>query len=88
METSENVEKLVEMLKEGVFTVEFRKINGETRVMTCTLDKNVIPAPSKDPLTQTKVRKISENTVVAWDVAKNDWRSFRKDSVISFKLAT
>lgn len=88
METSENVEKLVEMLKTNTVSVEFQKINGETRVMTCTLDKNIVPAPSKDPLTQTKVRKINENTVVAWDIAKKDWRSFRKDSVISFKLAT
>ena len=82
-------EKTVEYIKAGLpkgeVVVEFVKLDGDRRLMTCTLDKNVIPAPTKDPVTQDKVRKVNENVCVAWDVNANGWRSFRWDRVVSAK---
>ncbi len=35
----------------------------------------------KDPLTQKKVRAVNEEVKVVWDMDKEQWRSFRWDSV-------
>ena len=60
--------------------VIFTKVNGEERNMICTLQESVIPAPK----TESKDRKVNENTIVAWDVNKDAYRSFRVENVVSF----
>lgn len=74
---------ITEALPTSQVVVEFTKLNGDYRKMTCTLDKNIVPAPTKDPVTQEKVRKVNENVCVVWDVNAKGWRSFRWDSVVS-----
>jgi hypothetical protein len=70
-------------LYDGVCKVAFTKVNGETRIMHCTLKENLIPEQiSVEELTNT--RKGSPNVIAAWDVEKQDWRSFRIDSITSF----
>ena len=78
-------ENILELLQDSIVEVKFTKKDGTERVLNCTLSKQIVPPPSKDPITQTKVRTINEALIVAWDVDKNDWRSFRVDSVISFE---
>lgn len=75
-------EDLTNLLKQNVMVVDFTKINGDTRVMTCTLREDIRPRAAKeDPLSQEKVRKISDEVVSVWDVNANGWRSFRYDRV-------
>ena len=77
--------EMIEQLLERDCRVIFRKLNGESRDMICTLRSDVIPAATKaDPLTQTKVREVNEATIVAWDVNKGAFRSFRVENVVSF----
>ena len=77
--------EMIEQLLERDCRVIFRKLNGESRDMICTLRSDVIPAATKaDPLTQTKVREVNEATIVAWDVKKGAFRSFRVENVVSF----
>lgn len=73
-----------EIIYDGVVEVTFTKRDGSQRVMNCTLSKDVVPPATKDPLTQTKVRKLNEDVMVVWDTDKNDWRSFRLDQVKQF----
>ena len=88
---AEDVRKQIrtEMIKElqtGTKVVTFTKVNGEQRVMTCTLDPSIIPVATKeDPLSQKKVRSVSDEVLPVWDVNANGWRSFRIDSVVSFE---
>ena len=88
---AEDVRKQIrtEMIKElqtGTKVVTFTKVNGEQRVMTCTLDASIIPVATKeDPLSQKKVRSVSDEVLPVWDVNANGWRSFRIDSVVSFE---
>lgn len=78
--------EMVEKLHEGVCIVTFKKSDGGERVMKCTLVEDMLPSATKeDPLSQKKIRAVSEEVVPVWDVEKNGWRSFRVDSVIDFR---
>ncbi len=76
--------EMIEQLQAQVCRVVFKKINGEERDMSCTLMENVLPKATKDPLSQKKVRAVNEAVIVAWDVNKDDFRSFRVENVVSF----
>lgn len=77
--------EMIEQLLTRDCRVIFTKVDGEERDMVCTLQESVLPAAKQaDPLTQKKVRAVNEETVVAWDVKKEAFRSFRVDNVISF----
>lgn len=73
-------------LKRGIFEVTFKKVNGDERVMTCSLHRKILPPATKtDPITETKVREINENVVSVWDINAEGWRSFRIANVTEFK---
>ena len=81
---------LKNLLHSGNVVVKFNKLNGDERIMTCTLKEGVIPEATKeDPASQKKVRKISEDVCVVWDVNANGWRSFRWDKItgVEFNVA-
>ena len=78
-----NRDEIVEMLKSNVCKVEFTKVNGDKRLMTCTLQESFLPPAKKDdPLTQKKVREINPEVVSVWDTNAKGWRSFRVANVI------
>jgi|TARA_R110002167_G_scaffold82612_2_gene225339 hypothetical protein len=77
--------EMIEQLQVQKCRVVFKKINGEERDMVCTLMETILPkAKKEDPLTQKKVRAVNEETIVAWDVGKDAFRSFRVENVVSF----
>jgi len=75
-------EDLDRLLEQNVLVVDFTKLNGDKRVMTCTLREDMKPAATKkDPMSQEKVRKVSDAVVSVWDVNAKGWRSFRYERV-------
>ena len=73
---------LKNLLEQNVLTVDFTKLNGDKRVMTCTLREDMKPAATKaDPLSQKKVREVSDAVVSVWDVNAKGWRSFRYERI-------
>ena len=72
-------------LRENVIEVTFTKINGEHRVMRCTLKTELLPksfVENVDEQTQEKdFHQKNPEVIAAWDVQKGGWRSFRLDSV-------
>jgi len=77
---------LIEKLVSNEIVVTFNKLNGDERVMTCTLQQDKIPSPTKsDSLTQKKVREINEKVVSVWDLNAEGWRSFRVENVTDVK---
>ena len=69
-------------LEQNVLVVDFTKLNGDKRVMTCTLREDIKPAAIKaDPMSQKKVREVSDAVVSVWDVNAKGWRSFRYDRI-------
>lgn len=66
------------LLREGPVVVKFVKTNGEERVMRCTLKEGVVPLYEKKT---DRVKKENTETMSVWDLDKNEWRSFRLDSI-------
>ena len=77
---------LVSHLKYGPVTVDFLKKDGTMRTMKCTLQESAIPTYEKKT---ERVRTTStDESISVVDLEKNEWRSFRYDSVksVSFTL--
>ena len=71
-------------LEQNVVVVDFTKLNGDKRVMTCTLREDMKPRATKtDTMSQKAVREISDAVVSVWDVNAKGWRSFRYDRINS-----
>jgi hypothetical protein len=77
-------DKLIADLKQSVVEVTFTKVNGDRRIMRCTLDPRQLPAMTNEQVehlsTQQK-REENKDVIAVWDVQANGWRSFRIDSV-------
>jgi hypothetical protein len=70
---------LVNTLMAYTCNVTFTKVNGEKRVMQCTLRPDVVPVTKN-------VNKSGGMVVPVWDVENNGWRSFRIDTVTDFEI--
>lgn len=78
---------LKNLLEQNVLVVDFLKLNGDKRVMTCTLREDMKPRATKDDaMSQKKVREVSDSVVSVWDVNAKGWRSFRYDRVNSVDI--
>jgi len=73
---------LKNLLEQNVLTVDFTKLNGDKRVMTCTLREDMKPRATKDDaMSQKAVREVSDAVVSVWDVNAKGWRSFRYERI-------
>ena len=70
-----------------ILIVEFTKKNGDKRKMKCTTNLNIIPE-SKYPQEGSTFSYNTEETVRAFDVEAEGWRSFRVDSVDAISSTT
>lgn len=69
-------------LRKRVIEVHFVKVNGDNRVMQCSLMPELLPETYNDDINEEKTfHKENPNVIAAWDVQKGGWRSFRVDSV-------
>lgn len=73
---------LLDLLKNNIVNLTFKKVNGEERVMNCTLQGDYIP----ESVNTSSVKKLNTETVSVWSVDDNGWRSFRKDSIINYEV--
>jgi hypothetical protein len=75
-----------EMLRSSICMVTFKKINGETRSMPCTLMESLLPPPRKDdPVSQKRTRDVDPAVMVVYCTDKAAFRSFRVDNLISME---
>ena len=78
---------LKNLLEQNVLTVDFTKLDGDKRVMTCTLREDIKPPATKtEAMSQKKVREVSDAVVGVWDVNAKGWRSFRYDRINSVNI--
>lgn len=74
---------LGEALAGGPLTITFEKKDGTLREMKCTL-KDV---PQYERKTESETpRKKSDTSMSVFDIEKNEWRSFRIDSIREIRL--
>lgn len=82
-------EELYKLLKNNIVEVTFTKLNGDERVMPCTLYEGMLPPAKKDePITQKKVREVSDKVIAVWAIESKAFRSFRYDRVKEVKITT
>ena len=70
-----NRETLIKNLQQNTMRITFTKVNGDERIMDCTLQEHMIPETSGSN------RKENEEVLPVLDINKGEWRSFRVDSV-------
>ena len=76
-------DKIMDFLKANVAEVRFTKSDGTERIMKCTLREDlVVPYVKKTD----RVKEANTDIVPVFDVEKNEWRSFKVDSVLSISL--
>ena len=71
--------EIINMLRNGVISVTFEKVDGTDRTMNCTLLPRYLPEEFKDKkpmLTETVPTNVS-----VWDIDSSGWRSFRLSSI-------
>ena len=77
---------LIDMLRHNIVTVTFTKVNGDERVVKCTLRGELIPnAPTRNGELVVE-QKSTSNNVSVWDVDANGWRSFRVENVKNISM--
>lgn len=77
-----NRDTILNDLRKRVMEIHFVKVNGENRIMQCSLMPELLPDNYVNEINEEKTfHKENPNVVAAWDVQKGGWRSFRVDSV-------
>ena len=71
---------LIKNLQKKAMRITFTKVNGEERVMDCTLQEHFIPQ------TEESNRKKNEEVLPVFDINKGECRSFRLDSVTNIEV--
>ena len=75
-----NRETLIKNLQQNAMRITFTKVNGDERIMDCTLQEHMIPETNESN------RKQNEEVLPVFDINKGEWRSFRLDSVTNIEL--
>ena len=73
-------DKLIELLQKEVVEVTFTKLDGDERVMPCTLMENYFPDPKKE------TSQKNDKVIAVWAIESQGFRSFRYDRVKSIKV--
>lgn len=68
-------------LRSSVIELKFKKVDGEERIMYCTLASAIIPE------TKGINKRKNFSSLAVWDVNKKDWRSFKLENIIEWKYS-
>ena len=74
-------EEMIEKLRAGKCRVIFTKLNGEQRDMECTLNIDMI---AEDRRPKNGSAEYSDEMIRAFDLSKQEFRTFKVANVISF----
>ncbi len=81
-------EFLAKTLATGSFSVTFTKVDGTERVMQCTIAPHLIPEEKMPNPENSREVSLKKNLDIlrVYDLEKEDWRSFRVESVTDVSL--
>ena len=78
-----NREMLVKNLKKMNAEATFTKLNGDVRVIKCTLQESVVPPKPTSPAAS---KVVNPDVLPVWDTEKEAWRSFRYNTITNVKF--
>ena len=73
--------ELQSQLQKEVLEVTFTKVNGDKRVMNCTLMEGILPSNPTEEAKKEDKKKVNEDVLSVWDVDASGWRSFRVKNI-------
>lgn len=73
------------LLKSHICEVTFTKVDGDVRVMPCTLREDLLPTINSDN-SDGKVKRANDTVLSVWCTDKNEWRSFRISNVTNLRV--
>lgn len=79
-------DNIVEQLRSKVLEVTFTKVNGEERVMPCTLLTSFMPSYTPTEATDIDQHSVNKTVIRAFAIDKQAWRSFRVDNVTNIEV--
>ena len=85
IESADDIEKLKDHMKTGVAEINFRKVDGTHRRLLGTLQSDKLDVAGAAGKKTDRTRAPNPNQMNVWDIENNGWRSFRHDSLISWK---
>jgi hypothetical protein len=77
-ESQEERDWLISLLRSGPVNVTFTKSDGTERLMTCSLREDLVQQYERKT---DKVKTVNESILPVFDIQKQEWRSFRWDSI-------
>ncbi len=69
--------ELQSQLQREILEVTFTKVNGEKRIMNCTLMEGILPSNPTEEAKKEAKKKVNEDVLSVWDIDSSGWRSFR-----------
>lgn len=78
-------EWLRKVLIDSIATITFVKVNGEERVMKCTLQEQFLPT-QVDLEEAIQKKRPNDETMSVWDLEARAWRSFRVENLMSVEV--
>lgn len=79
-------DKLKSILRKGVLNIKFLKKDGSERLMSASLERELIESVSPEFSESKSTRKSNINTISVIDTAINEWRSFNISSIIGIEF--
>lgn len=84
MDADQRHRHLLNVLGRSVCQVTFTKVNGEQRIMPCTLRSEILPPKALSEHHQTRL--YNPEVISVFCVDKLEWRSFRVMNVTDIKI--
>ena len=79
-------ENVLELLKEGLTEILFKKVDGTERLMLATTNEKFLPKVELNEETPKKERKVlDENIIRCYSIDAMSWRSFKLENLVSIK---
>lgn len=76
--------EILNLLRTDQVTVSFTKSDGTERTMVCTLVEGKIPTDKQPKTKESEGSSTVGSAVRVFDLEKQEWRSFRWDSVKTY----
>jgi hypothetical protein len=81
-----NYDSIISQLRDNVLQVTFSKVNGEERIMPCTLQTDYMPELSESKVAVVDEFSVNKSVIRAFAIDKQSWRSFRVDNVRAIEV--
>ena len=85
MDLSLSRDEILNTLRQGIYEVTFNKVNGEQRVMPCTLKEDLLPAATQKEVVSETAKERKGDAISVWCTDAQAWRSFKLANFISIK---